>query len=381
MNIFFPVSLTPTMFSKITLIFMTILSILPALFSLALLILLHELGHFIIARLCSMRIDVFSIGFGPALFQKKIGETTYQIAAIPLGGYVQIAGMGMEEEDADEKNPSSIHKDPRAFQNRPAWQRFFTAFAGPFMNYKIAILLFLGLFSFRYQPTFVESIDLNSPASASGLQVGDQLLEINHRPIMRTYDALESIYLSEGNPLLFTIHRSITKERKQLLITPVKDKEKPQFHRIYVSFQSKVEHYEQPSFIAIIKESFVRPVSISIATLKKIFTSSPKKLLSQSEGLQSPLMIVKIMAQSMNKSWMEAIYFIATISMLLGLFNLLPIPALDGGKMLFTSIEMVFRRPIHRKFEQWLQVGSIFFLLSLTVYLLLRDLIHLIFSH
>src|SRR5437773_1396661 len=157
-------------------LFLALPTILLAILALGILIIVHEGGHFLVARLSGMRVDRFSIGFGPKLWSVKRGETVYQIAAIPLGGFVQIAGLNPGEEGL-------AADDPRAYPNRPVWQRLATIFAGPGTNYVFAALVMIVMYMIWGVPVagpqpVVDALVEGKPAAAAGIQPGDEIVSI-----------------------------------------------------------------------------------------------------------------------------------------------------------------------------------------------------------
>src|SRR5438105_373019 len=190
-----------------------------AIVALGVLIIVHEGGHFLIARLSGMRVDRFSIGFGPKLFSFKRGETLYQIAAIPLGGFVQIAGLNPGEEGL-------ATDDPRAYPNRPVWQRLLTIFAGPGTNYVFAALLMTGVYIAYGVPVpgrvpQVGGLRDGKPAAAAGLLLGDELVRIDGHKLDEISQVAPLIDGSQGKPVTIDILRD--GQPKSLSVKPEKD--------------------------------------------------------------------------------------------------------------------------------------------------------------
>src|SRR2546421_5920552 len=178
------------------------MSIALAILGLALLIVLHEGGHFLVARLCGMKVERFSIGFGSPLVSFKRGDTIYQIAPIPLGGFVQITGLNPHEE--------FDHDDPYVYPNRPRWMRLAVLVAGPGANYLTACLLAIGIFigfGKLSNTTTVEEVLHGTPAEAVGLQHGDVLVEANGKAVSATYPISNVIRESKGAPVTVTVKR------------------------------------------------------------------------------------------------------------------------------------------------------------------------------
>ena len=181
-------------------------TILLAILALGVLIIVHEGGHFLVARLSGMRVDRFSIGFGPVLWSVKRGETTYQIAAIPLGGYVQIAGLNPGEE-------GMTADDPRAYPNRPVWQRLATIFAGPGTNYIFAVLLLLAMFFAWGVPgpgksPIVADLVEGKPAAAAGFMPEDEIVAVSGTPVKDVADVLPLVNASQGKEISVDLRRA-----------------------------------------------------------------------------------------------------------------------------------------------------------------------------
>ena len=177
-----------------------------AILALGVLIIVHEGGHFLIARLSGMRVDRFSIGFGPRLFSFKRGETVYQIAAIPLGGFVQIAGLNPGEE-------GMAADDPRAYPNRPVWQRLATIFAGPATNYIFAAVMLVGIFLAWGVPGLgkapvVDEVIEHSAAAAAGLQPDDEIKKVDGKKVDDGNQVLPIVNASGGRPIVVDIMRN-----------------------------------------------------------------------------------------------------------------------------------------------------------------------------
>src|ERR1700761_1522838 len=171
-------------------------TILLAILALGVLIIVHEGGHYLVARLSGMRVDRFSIGFGPVLWSVKRGETIYQFAAIPLGGYVQIAGLNPGEEGMNVE-------DPRAYPNRPVWQRLATIFAGPGPNYVFAVILLLGMFLAWGVPgpgksPVVDELVEGKPAAAAGFEPDDEIVSVDGKPVKEVQDVAPLVNASQG---------------------------------------------------------------------------------------------------------------------------------------------------------------------------------------
>lgn len=347
--------------------------LLLAILALGILIIVHEWGHFAVARLSGMRVDRFAIGFGPAILRRKRGETTYQIGAIPLGGYVQIAGLNPEDENI---NP----QDPRAYPNRPAWQRFFTIAAGPLVNYAFAVLVLFGLYSVSgiqsgQRTTVAANVLPDRPAAKGGMQSDDRILEIGGEKITNPSQVAPAIAKAEGKPVAVEIERK--GQRMTLSLTPVKD---GTAWRVGVELDA-IDHRKPVSIGEAAKRALAAPVVITwnnIIGFGRIFSGKQKVGI---DDFQSPVGITKMIKRSFDRSAADGLEFVAMISALLGFFNLLPLPALDGGRLMFLGWELVTRRPVNQRVEQIVHFVGMVLLLGLLLLLMAKDLRNWIFGH
>lgn len=337
-----------------------------AVLALGILIIVHEWGHYFVARLCKMRVDRFSIGFGPALFRRQRGETMFQVGAIPLGGYVQIAGLNPEDENIDPQ-------DPRAYPNRPAWQRFFTIAAGPVVNYLFAVLLIFALHSMiGVHGVVAKNVVPNRPAAAAGVLPGDQLYRINGYLISDFHEVLFSVDRAKNTPMNLEIVRN--GQPLTLTVTPVQDNGSWRIGIEMVATPNIVRHPPLDS----LRQSLMAPLILSSQTLHSLFLVVRGK---QSADFKSPVGIARIMKEQMERGLIRGLQFVAMISALLGLFNLLPLPALDGGRLIFLGWELVTRRPVNQRVEQVVHLIGMVLLLGLLVILMVKDVRDWIIGH
>jgi regulator of sigma E protease len=336
-----------------------------AVLALGILIIVHEWGHYIVARLCKMRVDRFAIGFGPAILRKQRGETVFQVGVIPLGGYVQIAGLNPEDENID-------RDDPRAYPNRPAWQRFLTIAAGPLVNYIFAVLLIFSLHSIiGVHGVVADKLVPNSPAAASDLQHGDQIYRVNGYLISDSVEVASIINHGKDRPVVLEVLRG--GQSKYVTITPRLDP-KDGIWRIGMMME-QTKHLIRYSPLVSLNKSLSMPFTLSVQTLKGLF-----RVRSISD-FQSPVGIARMMKNQMESGLIRGLQFIAMISTLLGLFNLLPLPALDGGRLIFLGWELITRRPVNQRVEQVVHLIGMVLLLGLLVVLMVKDVRDWIIGH
>jgi len=330
-----------------------------AVLALGILIIVHEWGHYIVARLCKMRVDRFAIGFGPALLRRQRGETMFQVGAIPLGGYVQIAGLNPEDENID---PA----DPRAYPNRPAWQRFITIAAGPFVNYLFAVALIfvlhaiIGVYGVTARKVLPEK-----PAAAAGIMAGDQMYRVNGFLISDFHQVLFMVDYAKGKPIDIEVLRN--GQPQTITVTPVMDEGR---WRIGVEMDMTAKTMRhQPG--AALRQSLFEPFMISLQTLYGLASAAKNKF--KDADFKSPVGIARIMKEQMERGLIRGLQFVAMISALLGLFNLLPLPALDGGRLVFLGWELITRRPVNQRVEQVVHLIGMVLLLGLLLVLMVKD--------
>jgi len=336
------------------------MSIVAAVLGLALLIVLHEAGHMFAARLCGMRVERFSIGFGNALFSVKRGDTVYQVAPIPLGGFVQITGMNPHEE--------FDRSDPYVYPNRPRWMRFLVLFSGPAANYLTAMLigLFVLLVYGQYTgTTTVDKVVEGSAAQEVGLQAGDVVAAVGGRAVTKPEDVTAVVRGSAGSAIPVKIMRNGAPI--ELEVTPRKDPTSG-FYLIGVRFgQTRAPG----PVLDAVKEAVVWPVVLSGMLLKNIWDLITRKI---DGGLTGPLGIAKEMAGAAQQGMLRFLEILILISVALGVFNLLPLPGLDGGRIFFVGINSVRRRDMNPAVETKIHMVGIMLLLMLLVVVTFNDI-------
>lgn len=339
-----------------------------AILALGILIIVHEWGHYQVARWCGMRVDRFSIGFGPALIRRQWGETMFQVGVVPLGGYVQIAGLNPEDEAID-------RDDPRAYPNRPAWQRFLTIAAGPGVNYVFAVLLLLSLNWILGIPgTMAGRVLPGKPAAAAGMQDGDQIVRIDGRSIVDPSQVQQLIGRASGHPVDIEVLRKGETQTRALQVTPIQD---DQVWRIGIELTT-TETRQRLGFGPALVQALHEPVTLTWLNLKAFGEMFRGK---QKPDFKSPVYIVRIMKEQLALGAAKGLQFVAMISTLLGFFNLLPLPALDGGRLVFLGWELVTRRPVNQRVEQVVHLVGMILLLGLLLLLVVKDLRDWIFGH
>jgi len=339
---------------------------------LGILIFIHELGHFIFCKVFGVGVERFSLGFGPKILSKTVGPTEYCLSAIPLGGYVKMVGEQPGTEiDAEDIDLSFTHKS--------VVKRVIIVAAGPVFNFLLAIFIYLGIFTFvgiefRY-PT-VGNVTENYPAEAAGLKPGDRILMINQTPISNWSDIATLIAGSDGGSLEIKVQR----DTDQLLfqIVPREETEKnifgEDFNRYVIGISDSGNKYIKHLGVGeALKESIrftYMIIELTFLTIVKIFQG----IVSLKDAIGGPIFIVQMAGEQAEKGFVELLYFIAYISVSLGILNLLPIPVLDGGHIVFFSIEAVIGRPVNIRIREVSQQVFFFLLMLLMVFVIYIDI-------
>ncbi len=335
-------------------------SILIMILGLAVLMVVHELGHHLVARAFKLRVVRFSIGFGPPLwrYQPKGSDTVYQIALIPFLAYVQVAGMNpFEESDPDDKG---------SYANASLTARILTIAGGPLANYGFAMLLFLGAFLAFGEPVLTTQIQImpGTPAEAAQMKDGDKVVAINGAAI-EDFEQMRSIIIENPEkPLVFSIVRE--GNPMDLTVTPEAKAEKGG-GQIGVR---PTRGYRDMTLNEALRESVARPALV----VKELVVSLGQLITREVEPeVGGPVKIVKYGAMMVETGGFDILYFLARLSAYLGGFNLLPVPALDGGRLIFLGYEAVARRKPNAKMEAQIHAIGLLMFLALMVVVTFKD--------
>ncbi len=344
-------------------------------FVLGILVFVHELGHFLIAKKVGIRVERFSLGFPPNIFARKWGETTYCIGIIPLGGYVKMAGEQPNEEATGA---------PDEFMSKTVGQRMAVILAGPFMNYLLAIFLLIGVVYFNGEPLFDDSrvlvgnISKDSPAEKAGLQVDDQIIAIDGAPVENFIDAAKRIHAKVEEPIDLTwVHQGET------LRATITTKAMPMPNASggidtvgIIGFNQKVVGYKKFGVFESVSQGFLWAHSLVWQTfkfIKMVFAGevSPKMI-------GGPVFIAQQSGKQARAGGASLFVFMSLLSVNLAVVNILPIPVLDGGQMVFLIIEKVLGKPISMKARITAQQVGIFILLALVLFVTYNDILRVI---
>ena len=302
---------------------MNIITVLAAILAFGIIVFIHELGHFLFAKRAGVRIHEFAIGMGPKIYSFQKGETLYSIRLLPLGGYV-----AMEGEDGDSK-------DPRSFGNKSILQRASILFAGPFFNIILTVIILIPVFMYIGNPskptTTLQTVMENSVAQKAGIKSGDKITEINGVNIKSWNELSKEIQSSNGKELSITINRD-GKEKNVKVKPELKD------GNYLIGISPKKEKDILGAFGNAIKATINMTVQM-VTFLGKLITGN---LPGGVEGsLAGPVGVISIVADATRSGLASVLQIAAVISLNLGILNLLPIPALDGGRLFFLFIEFL----------------------------------------
>ena len=330
------------------------------------LIVIHEFGHYIAAKHSGVRVDKFSLGFGPVLFRRKGKETEFVICAFPLGGYVKMAG------DTREDHKGFEHE----FLSKPIGIKSKIVFAGPLFNYLLALVIFciMAFIGFPYPDSVVGSVLEDYPAASSGVQEGDRVLAVDGKEVEHWLDMAEKIYQAEGVTNLRieregeVISLDIPLRQKEI-IDDFGKKKNVSVIGIGASSQIKIVKYNFPQ--AIIK-GFQSLLNFTFLVIKGFLFMILGKIPFK-EAVGGPLAIYYYTSEAVKIGIVTTLGLVAALSVSLTIINLLPIPVLDGGHLLFFFLEKVRGKPISEKVEDNLTRIGLSFLIVFLVFVIYND--------
>lgn len=350
------------------------MSILSAIVLLGIIIFVHEFGHFIVAKLMRVRVLKFSLGFGPKIIGRKYGDTDYLISAIPLGGYVKMLGEMPDEELADTEKPFS-------YTHQPVWKRFLIVFSGPLFNILFAVVIFF--FSFvNGLPSLVPeigSVISDSPAEKAGLMKGDRISEINGDRINEWEEMTTIIHESPGKNLSLKIQRG--GNILQISVTPEKKKVPDIFGQgkeigLIGIKPSGNTFIKKDNPLSAIRNSIARTWEMSVLTVVSIVKLIQRVIPMDTMG--GPILIVQMAGEQASRGFLNFFIFMAIININLGVLNLLPIPILDGGHILFLMLEGIRGKPLSEKVISLSQRIGLVFILTIMAFVIYNDILRLI---
>jgi len=350
------------------------ITIIATIIVLGVLIFVHELGHFLAAKLSRVGVLTFSLGFGPKLFGRKVGETQYQVSLVPLGGYVKMIG-----EEPGEKLPPELI--PKSFSAQPVGRRLGIVFAGPFFNFLFAVVAFAVAFVVGL-PTLlpeVGEVKPDFPAYQAGLQPGDRILEVNGSPVKRWEDLAKVIHESSDRPLNLKVGRE--QKTFQVSVTPQVSTQKNLFGDdvrvglIGISPSGNTFIERTDPFTAVYRAVYQswRVTELTVVSIYKIIEG---KISAKTIG--GPILIAQLAGQQAKAGLLSLVIFMAVISINLVILNILPIPVLDGWHLLIFLLEAVIGRPVSLKIRERAQQIGVFIIIFIMLLVFYNDISRII---
>ena len=371
-----------------TVAIMSISAVLLFVLILLILVVVHEFGHFIVAKLTKMRVDEFAFGFPPRIFSKKIGETTYAVNALPLGGYVSIWGENGSDEDT-KAHGAATH--PRAFGNRPWWAQLLVLVAGVTMNMLLALFIFIyisyGSITIRADdPVFgsriknasilVTDVSKDSPARMAGIVPGSTILSVtngNSTAKLTNATSLVSFIATHQNTPFTISYTSPDGIQKSTTIAAV-----------YGIVPNKKALGLGLDDIGIVQTTvaeavvlgYKKTVTITVLTVEGLVSVVTSAFAGDSvlESLSGPVGIAKIVGETSEYGLSAILTLVAVLSINLAIFNILPLPALDGGRIVVVTIESLLRKKVPMKYYSWVNVVGFLALMLLLVIVTINDI-------
>ncbi len=335
---------------------MNLIYIFGAILAFSVLVIIHELGHFTLAKLNGVKVEEFSLGMGPKIFSIRGKETEYLIKALPIGGYVKM--LGEEEKVAD----------VRSFSSKSPVQKLSIIAAGPLMNFVLAIFIFAIVGSIRgFAVPIVDTVDQDKPAYAAGIQKGDKIVGVNNKKIKTWDDFFTEVYMANGSSLNIKLSRN--GEIKSVDVTPIKDTEE---NRYIVGIRPIL--LENPSISQSVSYGFTQTNTIigqTFGVLKTIFTGK-----ASAGDIGGPITIIKVSTKAAEQGIIPLMAFAAYLSVQLAIFNIIPFPALDGGWIFLLLFEIITRKKIDDNKIGIINYIGFAILMALMVVVVIKDILY-----
>ncbi|KAF1084562.1 Regulator of sigma-W protease RasP [Sporotomaculum syntrophicum] len=329
-----------------------------SIFVFAILIFFHELGHFAVAKAVGIKVHEFSLGFGPKLFGQNRANTDYNVRLIPLGGYVRMAGMDPEEEEVEEG---------KGFNDKTVLQRVAVIIAGPLMNFLLAAVLMAIIFMLQGMPvqgTTVAGVLPGQPAEQAGIRAGDQIYSIAGEKMDDWEEIISTISSRPGQPTDFVVIRD--EQRIELTVTPIKGEE----GRAMIG----ITRVQKLNPLA----ALVNGVKLTSQVIVLILSFVGQMIVGQAPAdLGGPVRMVWEIDRAVDTGFYYLLQLAAFLSINLGLFNLFPIPALDGSRIMFLGLEGLRGRPVDPSKENFIHMVGFGLLLLLVVFVTYNDVLQL----
>lgn len=347
-------------------------SIISAVVVLGILIFVHELGHFLFCKILGVGVEKFSLGFGPRVVGYRRGETEYLISALPLGGYVKMLGEGDIPEELTEEQRQ------RTFMGKPPLYRILIVAAGPVFNLLFAwlVMIVVYLLGVPSTTTKIGEIVKDKPAARAGVKAGDVVTTINGKALARWDDLSKAIADSKDKSLTLQVKRA--GELLSFTLTPELRESKTLFGEptktpvigIVASGDIVVEHFGLGEAVVKGTEQTVKIIHLTIVSIGKMI-----ERVVPLDSIGGPIMIAKMAGEQASAGSVSFLAFMALLSINLGVLNLLPVPVLDGGHLVFYTFEMIFRKPVSMRVRELAQQLGLVLLVSLMVLAFYNDII------
>lgn len=356
-----------------------VLTIVSFIIVLGVLVFIHEFGHYITAKKSGIMVSEFALGFGPKLIYKKIGETLYSIRAIPLGGFCNMVGEFPADESMPEKERKvyeKAKKEGRLFNQKSAVKRLAVILMGPVMNFMLAALIFILAFAVFGVPTstndqaILGEVIPEQPAAEAGLQANDRILAINGQEIDKWQQMAELIRANKAKEI--TIRYQRADKIDEVKVTPIESEESgygvigiyPQLIRESVSLTD--------AFTMGIQQTY-QVIKMTILGFAQIFREG------STEDIGGPIMIASIIGQAARVGILNVLNWTAIISINLGIINLLPFPALDGGRIFFIIVELIRGKAVDPRKESYIHMIGFAILILLMIFIIYNDVMRSFF--
>ncbi len=334
--------------------------ILLVVISFGILVLIHEFGHFIVAKWCGVKVEEFAIGMGPLLFKVNGKETMYSIRLLPIGGYIKMLG---EYEGSDDDVTDDERK--RAYIFQPPSKKMLISFAGPFMNFVLAFFIFWGLTGFKgYTSTIINKVSEGSPAEMAGLKEGDKLISINSSKFLNWSEFVFKLQTAQDKS---NVDIEVLRNGEKLTLNV-----KPEIKNNALVVGIYPKFVENPSII----DSIVNGFKSTISEIKQVLSSLGQLITGRAsfKDLSGPITIFKVSGQAAKAGIEQLLNFTAFLSVNLGIFNLIPFPALDGGAIVVNIIEVITRKRVKQDILAKINYVGFTLLILLMIFVTLKDI-------
>lgn len=367
------------------------MSIIIFILILSVLVLIHEFGHFVMAKRAGIGVEEFGFGLPPRIWGKKVGGTIYSINWLPFGGFVKLIGEDSTDERRDQKN---------SFYSKPIRQRSTVVVAGVFMNLVLAVVIFyiviaaLGFkvnmpllvdhkFKFvnQQKAPLVAEVNDNSPAKTAGLAVGDSIVAVNGQKIDSVEGLQKAVRSSGGSQLALTVENPVNNRQKTVTVAPVYSEQLKNYALGVGLGELVVLNYSTPTqkiFSGFIHSYNTVEYSVKVFADLVGFSIKQKDFKAVSEGVSGPVGIAALTKQAVALGPISVLQLAGLLSLNLAILNILPIPALDGGRFFFILVEAITRRRVHATFEKWVHTIGFGVLIALILLVTYNDILKLV---